>query len=346
MAMGEQGLYRCTVEADGSSYEANASIEKECLVLVGERGQRREISFADVMDLRLLNYRVQVYLRAGAVVLSKLGYQTESFFERLWDAYAGRSVRALFVEGDEIMACEGDYAYTELDRQAASIARLALYPDCLCIVPHDVGARRVPLCFASEPLREGFALSLRVDTGECYRIARLGRDTEPFFQGLVEGRARTVARWQAAHHALARELERRLGDAAGSYEAFGSLGGKVAVGLFSADEQNEDAPFWFAAARGGHAAVELVCDEAAATYLYRYDVSDEAFVLRLRHAMEAVKTNRRIIYLGEDELEEKTLYRMAVDRSPHVRFLRSCNAGRIIHTGDWRRRLESFFSEG
>ena len=250
------------------------------------------------------------------------------------------SERALFLEGAPIISCEGDYSYEEPDAQAQSIAKLALYDDCLCIVPHDSGARRVPLCFAGEPVREGFSLSLSLDTGERYRIARLGANTDPFFKKLAERRSNVAAAWAAAHEALDQNIGMRLGGASDAYETFRALPAKVSQGLFSAD----DAAFWFAAVAPGRAAVELVTDEQTATYLYLFDVEPEMFVARLRHAMEAVKTNRRIIYLPPDELEAIPLYRMAVDRSSHVRFLRACNAGRIIHTASWRERLMEFFA--
>ena len=297
-------------------------------------------------------------------VLSKLGYQTEEFFEKLWQAYEAKSQEALFVAGDFIMESEGDYAYAEPGVEKSSIAKLSLYSDCLCIVPHDVGARRVPLCFAEPPVRDGFALSTRLDTGESYRIARLGGDTDPFFTKLGQARDKSVADWQAAHRELESNLQSRLGDRIEAYRAFRavvSTGSSessknamadtdaraestadaiVTCGLFAAD----DDAFWFAAIADGRAAVELVTDEKAATYLYRFSTTCAQFENSVRHAMEAVKKNRRIIYLPQDELAKEPLYRMAIDRSSPVRFLRSCNVGRIIHSANWEERLTEFFA--
>lgn len=334
------GSYECTVELEGRTSEARASIEGESVVFAEEGLGSSAVSFADIMDLRLLNYRLHIHLRDGEVVVSKLGHQTEEFFEKLWQAYAAMSERSLFVESALVMSCEGDYSYDEPEAQAASIAKLTLYRDCLCIVPHDAGARRVPLCFSDEPAREGFALSLQLDTGERYRIARLGGNTDPFFNKLIAQRGETVAAWQAAQRELEQNLFARLGKAAQQYEAFRALPAEVACGLFSA----EDEAFWFAAVGQGRAAVELVTEEQTATYLYRYDVSPVEFTARLRHAMEAVKTNRRLIFIAQDEIEAEPLYRMSVDRNAHVRFLRACNAGRIIHTSSWTDKLKDYFS--
>ena len=342
-------LYSCTAELpDGAlgAFEAKAAITPDGIELQGG-AQHASIPFVDLMDMRLLNYHLHLTLRDGEAVLSQLGYQTEEFFEKLWQAYAAKSLESLFVEGAPAIACEGDYAYEEPGFVRSSIAKLELREDCLCIVPHDVGARRVPLCFAEEPAREGFKLSVALDTGEAYQVARLGSNTDPFFNRLVSARKQAVAAWEAAHCELAGNLEARL-EAAGAiaeYRAFQQLGAAgtdstVEIGLFAAD----DDAFWFAAVADGRAAVELVCNEQTATYLYRFPTSAAQFTASLRHAMEAVKRHRRLIFLTEDELLGEPLFRMAVDRSAHVRFLRSCNAGRIIHTSNWSTKLAEFFA--
>ena len=90
-------------------------------------------------------------------------------------------------------------------------------------------------------------------------------------------------------------------------------------------------------------AVELFTGEQAATYLYHYQ-DRQAFLFRLEMAMEAVGTHREIIFLDEEQLADKPLYRMALHRSPAVRFLRSCSAGRIIHTAAHAQKLAEFLS--
>lgn len=293
------------------------------------------------MDMRLINYHLHLRLRDGEAHISQLGYQTEEFFEQVWLAYAAKSRDALFQDGSPAMSCEGDYAYRETDVEAHGIAKFEQFDDCVCLFPHDVGARRIPLCFAQSLKREGFSMTIVLDTAEAYRLARLGRDTDGFFDRVTLARERTMARWQRAHNELAQNLDARLGDAVNRYRAFESAGGTTIVGLFSPD--NED--FWFAALRNGRAAVEMVTDEDTATYLYAYDTSDDEFERSLRHAMEAVGRNRRVIYLGDDELNAIPLYRMSVDRSSHVRFLRSCNVGRRIHTKAWESRLIRHLSQ-
>ena len=334
--------YGCTAELfPGKAFEAHAEIYRDGIELDG--GACHEtIPFVDLMDMRLINYHLHLSLREGETVLSKMGYQTEDFFEKLWQAYAAKSLDSLFVEGAPVIACEGDYAYKEPGAEKSSIAKLELHDDCLCIVPHDVGARRIPLCFAQAPIREGFALAVALDTGESYRIARLGSNTDPFFSRLASLRDRAVEEWQAAHRELERSLEARLESAGASaaYQTFGEMDAAVETGLLATD----DDAFWLAAVAGDRAAVELVCEEQTATYLYRFSSGATQFIASLRHAMEAVKRHRRLIFLSDEELAGEPLFRMAVDRSAHVRFLRSCNAGRIVHTANWAIRLSEFFA--
>lgn len=332
--------YECRAWLPQGEFQAKATIATDAIVLRGDGGQHATLPFADLMDMRLLNYRLRLEMRDFEAQISHLGYHTEDFFEKLWQAYSKKSQESLFITGAFAMESEGDYAYVEPQAQRRSIAKLALYSDCLCIVPHDVGARRVALCFANPPVREGFSLTITLDTGEHYRIARLGRDTDPFFSKLTQARDRSVARWQEAHRALERGLRARLGEASDAYEVLDSLDARVTCGLFSADDE----AFWLMAIADGRAAIELVTDEKTATYLYRFSSSQSEFEGAVRHAMEAVKKNRRIIFLDQRDLPGEPLYRMTIERSGHIRFLRSCNVGRIIHSSSWAEKVRDFFA--
>ena len=319
--------------------QAQADIVPEGVELHIDK-RRVFVPFMDLMDMRLINYRLHLILRDGEAIVSKLGYHTEEFFEKLWLDYAQSSLEALFVEDKAQIACEGDYGYQEGSLERASIAKLELHDDSLCILPHDVGSRRVPLVFSKPPIREGFSLSLALDTGECYRFSRLGKNTDPLFDRIMSLRAKDVSAWKAAHERLARDIDARLGEAQGQYRSFAELGTSVFQGLFSADDES----FWFAAVSNGRAAVELVSEEQTATYLYRFSEGADTFVLSLRHAMEAVKRHRRLIFISDEDLQKEPLFVMAQDRSSYVRFLRSCNVGRIIHATNWETRLKEFFA--
>ena len=94
------------------------------------------------------------------------------------------------------------------------------------------------------------------------------------------------------------------------------------------------------------AAVELALgdDEAAATYVYRVEGSWENFSARVDQALEDTAFRREVFLLPEDKLTdpEHIQKAMLIRRSPAVRCLRRCFAGRAIHSSmdRWKRDLE------
>ena len=303
---------------------------------VRTKGGGMQVDYSDLSDIRLIDYRVVLETAGGKVEISCLGRQTEDFFEKLWEAYGERSREALFVASEPLYAGEGDYAYTEQGLEAHGIAKVALYPDCLCIFPHDDRARRIPLCFADAPEAEDFWISLRLDTGDIYRVGRIGRSFDAVSERMVMQQQKVAQRWRKAHRELADNLAGRLGADAEGYRRMESLGCRMVTGLYSL----EDESFWFAGIRDGKAAVEWVTQEQTATYLYTFDTDGTVFERSLRHALESSALHREVIYT---DLDGKPLYRMTVLRSYHLRFLRDHFTGRIIHNGSWQERVREFF---
>ena len=331
----DSGTYNCTVNAEAFAGEAVCAIGRE---EVQFRADNRTftVNYADVKDLRLLNYHLFLETSSGKVEVSQLGLQTEDFFEKLWEAYNARCLDALFVEDEPLFTGEGDYAYTEQGEERHGIAKISLHSDCLCLLPHNNGARRIPLCFSQEPETEQFKISLKLDTGDQYQISRIGRHTEDVFEKMCAARTKVVKKWKAAHEELSAQLSERLGERADEYQQMEAVGCRMICGLYSLD----DTGFWFAGIKEGKAAVELVTNEQTATYLYTYDTSDTDFEYALRHAMESAGLHREVIFT---DLADKPLYQMTVERSRALRFLRAHNAGRIIHSGGWGERLREFF---
>ena len=66
--------------------------------------------------------------------------------------------------------------------------------------------------------------------------------------------------------------------------------------------------------------------------------------MKLQEALEATGIHRELIYLPDEKIEEKSLYRMAVHRSDAVRFLRARFAGRLIHNTGHAEKLKEFLS--
>ena len=171
--------YSCEVAFSGISKSAKARIGADS-IMVDAAGREYFIYYADIDDFRLLNYHLFIYTKKGEIEFSKLGRDTENFFEKLWLAYDAKSRASLFLKTEPLVEREGDYAYTEDGVNHIGKAKIALYEDSLCILPHDSGARRIPLCFVKDINSVGYNQLLRLDTGEEYRIGRLGYDTKVF----------------------------------------------------------------------------------------------------------------------------------------------------------------------
>lgn len=295
------------------------------------------LDYANIHRFCLNNYHFFLDTPSGKLELSQMGHDTEGFYEQLWLAYNSRSRESLFVETVPLMEAEGEYSYTEDGGNAKGTAKLCLYPTCVCIMPPDCGARRSPLCFVDNLTLDNYTIHITLDTGERYDLIRLGRDTIPFFENLVKFRKEAQQHWQAAHASLQADLENRLGEALERYRFLQDTCGKdqVISGLFSTDGSE----FWVAAVGNSTAAVELITGEKSATYIYRFTCDAETFEKRLRHAMEAMGLHREIIFIEEDALNANPLYAMAVERNAHLRFLRGCMAGRVIHTESWREKV-------
>ena len=293
--------------------DTELSLERE-----GVRIGGRFVDFADVERLTPLNHRVLLDLSGGErIEISMLGFSFDGFWEELTELYAKRSLEALFVEGAPVMSCEGDYQ-TPAEQGRG---RVLLFSDSVCILPPSCAAVRIPLCFTTELRLEGYSLLLATADGGRFRVGRMGYDTQPFAE-----------RAQKAADRVKKERAAQLS--------------KLAVqvpfthkGLFRTGQTGLS---WQAGLVSGGCAVELFTGDDAATYLYRFSEPQQTFLTQLETAMEAMGPHREIIWQPDEKIAEKPLWRMAVRRSPAVRFLRARSAGRLIHNASHSERLAEF----
>ena len=116
----------------------------------------------------------------------------------------------------------------------------------------------------------------------------------------------------------------------------------IKKGLFRTKRPDQ---YWNAAFGEHVCAVELFTGDEAATYLYRFREPRQVFLEKLEEAMEAMSIHREIIYLTDEQLREKSLYKMSVDRMEALRFLRERSDGRMIHNADHARNLENYIHQ-
>lgn len=132
----------------------------------------------------------------AAIVISKLGTDTDEFFHRLHDNRSKHIARAFFICGDPILATEGSYRYDDCGDVAEGRAYFHLYPTCLCIFPTNAAPKRIPLAFLTGCELQDFVFSFHVGAREEYQVIRIGLDTEPLQYQL--GRCLATLRDEAA----------------------------------------------------------------------------------------------------------------------------------------------------
>ncbi len=293
--------------------DTELSLERE-----GLRLGSRFLDLSENKALRPLIHRVQLETLAGdEIENSMLGFSYDGFWEELMDLFGKRSLEALFVEESLVMLSEGEY---QTPRESGR-AKIALFPDAVCILPQTCNAVRIPLCFAEEIRLDGYLLHLTLASGARYTVGRMGYDTKPFAE-----------RAQQASDQVKKTRARLLSPLT-LQDLF------TVKGLFRTGQTEEH---WQAAFGHGVCAVELFTKEDAATYLYRFTEPEMVFRAQLEEAMEAMGSHREIIYFTEEQLAEKPLYRMAVQRNDAVTFLRGHSAGRLIHNATHAQRLREF----
>ncbi len=340
-AVNTDGIYHAFATSDVFTGEAQIQITADC---INFNSGEYILDFADLCDYRLIDYVVYLKTSFGEIALSKLGGETENFFEKLWEAFDAKSLKALFSEDDAeaVMSAEGEYAYTECDKSAKGKAKLCLYSNNVSILPHDEGARKVILCFVTDISRKEYTLELATDTKERYTLAKMGAATDKFHEMLVLHSQKSAQIWQEKYDELKAGLEKNSSAGNEKYLALRSVFGsdEINLGLFTPGSSS----CWLSVIKGKKALVEIISEEATATYLYSFDIEGEAFLKKLRHAMADVGIHRELIYLENDRFEKNSLYRMAEKRSSYVRFLRECCCGRVIHNEAWERNLTAFFA--
>ena len=378
-----------------------------------------DITFIDMSALEFADYTVLIQTADGSFAFSRMGKWAQPFYGALCDAYNKAVMKALFLKGEPILTARGEYMYGENGHTCNGVAPMMIYEDCLCVLPPDMGARRIPLCFLTGMDKGDFELTLRLAEDK-YTFRKLGYNTEPFVNTvekrlralrdktlatvreldtslstqqasaisrlIPEGAAAAMGQLAAAAPSFVSMLEARLaaGRAAESYKAFQELcdpkqiyigfkknaatdnesdsGGimdnlsGLLGGLLGGDQATELGtvrdPYmlWMIAPSpsGSACAVEFAgdVDDAAATFIYRFDGDFDSFARQLNIALEAIGFKREVIRLTDEELRrsEYSHYLMATQRNAALQLIRSSFVGRVIHNGAWRQKLEELWS--
>lgn len=155
------------------------------------------IPYAEISDFSLAESVVEINTAAYTVKSSRMGQSAQWFYQKLYSVYNDAVLKVFGVEGGHIFEAKGDYITEENGAARQGQAVLRLYEDCLCILPPDENARRIPLCFLSALEKSGFTLSVALSTGERYTFSKLGRELDNLERLLTDNlralRERTLA---------------------------------------------------------------------------------------------------------------------------------------------------------
>ena len=180
-----------------------------------------ELPFSQINALTSANYQITIQSDAGQFTLSKLGNWHDPFYQELSSAYNQAVLRSLFITGDPLITAQGIFNYDESAAQTApnspsstgqppaaptaptapastqpTPAAAHVYQNCVVALPPNLGARRIPLCFLAALTPADYSLTLTLDTGEHYTLAKLGYNQQPFQaaiqQQLLQLRQRTL----------------------------------------------------------------------------------------------------------------------------------------------------------
>ncbi|MCL2882551.1 MAG: hypothetical protein FWF45_06685 [Coriobacteriia bacterium] len=171
--------YNATVDSQSLKDEAKLSISADG-VAVTTLFDPLFIDFADVMSFEQQGYSAIVTTSYDRFTFDRLGNLLDAFCLELSQAFNDKVRKALFVQGDPTFETEGEFQYEEPDAKAEGRARIEVYDDCVCLLPPDDQARRIPFAFMNGLQKVDFELTLTLDGGERYRFIRLGTDTDPF----------------------------------------------------------------------------------------------------------------------------------------------------------------------
>ena len=171
--------YTAQVTSPLDSGEAKVTIGDDGLNITTLFGAS-ELPYADILSLAMPGYDVAAETAQGRYVFSRMGQWCQPFYDALLEAYNKKVLKALFVAGAPVLTAKGTYTGDEFGQTIGGAAPVRVYENCVCVLPPDTGARRIPLCFLTAMDRTAYETTLRIGGDERYTMAKLGYDADPF----------------------------------------------------------------------------------------------------------------------------------------------------------------------
>ncbi len=177
--------YRCSIEYLDLSGEGKLTLTDDELCCLTPFDQYA-LPFTEITSIDMENHQLTIQSESGILKASKLGSNLTPAYLELYEKYNNTVRKALFISKDPMMRTKGEYRFRDEGGSAYGQAVIELYDRCLCILPPNDAARRIPLCFVRTFDKSAYHHTLTLDTGEIYEFMRLGLDTDPFDKKLTE----------------------------------------------------------------------------------------------------------------------------------------------------------------
>ncbi|MDD5605410.1 MAG: zinc ribbon domain-containing protein [Dehalococcoidales bacterium] len=172
------------LESSDLTGEVKITIGEDSLLLSTVFNQTA-VKYADITNIKLAEYSVSVITPSRMFKLNRLGADCDWFFRDLYNAYNRKVLKALFVQGSVILETSGEYVITGKNKQSTGTGVIQLYQNCLCILPPDKNARRIPLSFISDLKQDQYTLTLTLASNESISLSKLGYDTDTLLDKLT-----------------------------------------------------------------------------------------------------------------------------------------------------------------
>lgn len=166
--------YQGKLESPGLSGEGAFRAEEEGLS-VSTLFENRHIDYEDIETFRYEHFSVYVRTADSLYRFYHMGQQNEWLYLDLKQAYDKQVCAALLVSGEPVLTAQGLCSWDGGREQGS----LLVYPDCLCLLPQSKEGRRYPIAMINGLKQEGYALTVKLTTGEQCTASMLGADLEP-----------------------------------------------------------------------------------------------------------------------------------------------------------------------
>lgn len=177
--------YSCFIEFLDQKGEGKLVLgddELHCITMLDEYA----VAYTNITSIEIVNYKLIVKTGQNTLTIAQLGFQLTPAYERLYEKYNAKVIKAFFIDENPLFETKGEYRYNDECGASEGTANIKLFERCLCILPPNDGGRRIPLCFVRAIDKGNYQLKFTLDTGETYELIRMGWDTENFENKLNE----------------------------------------------------------------------------------------------------------------------------------------------------------------